>query len=136
MKYCSNCGSSRIHKSGKTKKGTQRYYCHDCGQRHTENPKKIFKNINIKCPHCESKEIIKKGFTRNGNQRYFCKSCNKKFVIKYPAYVSVEDKKIILKYHLYCGVSIQNLAKELHHGQSTIRKIINNYKEKLYQEAK
>ena len=89
---------------------------------------RFFKNKYIICPYCGSKEITKKGFTRNGNQRYFCKSCNKKFVTEYPEYVSLEDKKLILKYHLYCGVSIVDLAKELHHAQSTVSKIIKKYK--------
>lgn len=128
MKYCPNCGSNHIHKSGKTKRGTQRYYCHNCGQRHTEQPREIFKNKYIICPYCGSKEITKKGFTQNGNQRYFCKSCNRKFVAEYPEYVSLEDKKLILKYHLCCGVSIADLAKELHHAQSTVSKIIKKYK--------
>lgn len=126
MKYCPNCGSNHIHKSGKTKKGSQRYYCYHCGERHIEEPKLIFDNPKqIKCIHCGSTEITKKGHTRNGNQRYFCKKCNRKFAIYEPSEtLTLEEKKLIIKYHFYCGVSILNLAQNLHHSQSTITKFI------------
>lgn len=124
-KQCPVCDSTHIHKSGHTKKGSQRYYCCNCGRRFTDNPKIVFENKDIHCPICNSLNISKKGFTRNRNQRYFCRDCGKRFVIKYPSSALTEnDKKIIMFYYKNFGVSVKSLAENLHHSQETISKFI------------
>ena len=129
LKYCPNCGSNHIHKCGHTKKGTQRYFCQNCKQRHTEDAKFIFQNKDIICPHCGSIDIGLKGHTRNGNQRYYCKVCKRKFAIyEKPPALSLEHKKLITFYHNNFKVSINSLAKSLHHSPSTISQFLKNCK--------
>lgn len=85
---CPKCGGYHFRRLGKTKQGSQRYVCQNCGRHCNENTIDIEL---VTCPNCSTDEIIKDGTSPAGNQKYKCTKCNKRF--SKPIKVRVEINK-------------------------------------------
>lgn len=129
MDKCPHCNSVRITKFGKTRKGTQKYYCKDCERTFCDNSRVIFKNDKIVCPTCSGMQITKKGTTKFGTQKYYCKDCGKRFCVDgKDRSLTKEEKIFIIRYVKCLGLPVKDVANHLKRGQTTIRMFLKNLK--------
>ena len=129
MVSCPYCNSKELIKYGKTRAGTQNFYCKSCNRKTSANPKKMFKNDHIICPRCGGKTITKKGFTGGGTQKYYCKDCFKRFCINpIDRSLNKDEKLIIIRYAKCLGLPIKEVAKHLGRSQTTVRNFFNSIK--------